>query len=337
MWVGEYYMPSLKILGLEAIQAIQCFDHNRTEQGYNNCVRLVAKKETLFRAYVGTDEPNDVENITGSLTVGSDVPCDPINNDQVIIAHPIAMLPSAQTIRGNLNNSLNFKPLLQNLSGSVEITLNVWVKGFKDNITNNKFDFNFIELRHPILMPILIANNNQKPSDADYNASLQGAIARYPVSSDKGFEVNPNYKNINTNRNLRNPLEWERLLYEIIDLAGTFPKANQVSDPILTAIVPNNAGYKYSGFGSIGKSNRGIKAFIVQANLPASFAHEMGHSFEFKDFAAELPATTGEIGMNVSCQLLIPANTTELMSYGGQDRWPSIAFWEKIFSNLSNK
>jgi hypothetical protein len=356
-------MPSLKILGSEVIQTIQHFDLVNSAQ--NNSIRLVANKRTLVRVYVDSGitnnfdsgaGPNNYANVTGELMVSakSTLTIQPLNAGQVVTARP-----PAQIDRGDLTHTLNFELPLQYLSGNIEILPSVWMQGDKVYGTHQgaliKLDFQ--PRRNQNLVKIRVQDDNLQlaaPSDADYDTSLQGARTRYPISED-GFiiYIAPGHQVVTTTRNLAAALQngdpdpgpWTDLLDDIEDFTDDFQDIGQ----IWTAIVPNNYILP-NGMSTNGIAISQSKVLAARATLQATFAHELGHTFGILHAPcglpagqtpdSRLPANTEDIGLDVPRRFLIPAQTSELMSYCRpswgtfQDRWPSIAFWNIIYEAL---
>jgi hypothetical protein len=335
-------MSSLEILGTEVIQTIQCFDH-KSKLETNNSVPLVANKKTLVRVYVRSLK-DEIGNVTGSLQVGTKT-FYPINK-------AITARPSGDIDRNKFDHTLNFliNPYQDlDLSDEVKIDPFAWTEE-NEKTKGDAITLMFHSCRSLTLMVIMIDDPNLKPlKPEDYENSLKGARMRYPIS-ENGFilELPLGEKHINLQNydiDLFFESGWENLLNVIYDIDHDYlishgPNNSEDSNRIWTAIVPNDQDYAVDGLGTVGESDSGTTAFIVKANLPASFAHEMGHSFGQKDKDSgdsELPAITDAIGWKSDesgNDSLILEGTIELMNYGDEKRWPSIQFLKNIFKKL---
>jgi hypothetical protein len=168
-----------------------------------------------------------------------------------------------------------------------------------------------------------------------------------PVSED-GFEIHyaAGYQTINSNVDLRTHDGWERLLQRIEDIAEDFEDKGH----IWTAIVPDDPRYaKILGMGYASSFYR-HPVMVARAALPATFAHEMGHTLGVDDAPCpppgdpdapdhidpRLPGYTEDIGLDVTTLQLIPAGHGEVMGYCcGETAWPSIALWNLVFDEFS--
>jgi len=363
--------PNLQITGIEVIQAIQHYDVSNMSASDNNSVQFVANKRTVVRVYIEsglTTSPYLQPNVTGNLdllTPSGGIITEirgikPFNDNEVVTARPVGQID-----RHDLCHSLNFELPIGSLSGSAEIIVNAWVKGHEDEIlqwtAHASTNIYFNQSAERILVRILVRDGNLNiaaPTVAQYNTSVQGARTRFPIQ-ENGFIIHiaAGYETITSNHNLGTDAGWENLLDDIDDIADEFEDWNQ----IWTALVPNDTSYSLNGISMEGDEYPRLAA---QAELQATFAHELGHTRGVGhavstacgrsplNIDANLPGGTEDIGMDVRGRQLIPESTSELMSYctpnwtgftscGSayptatyQDRWPSIVLWNKLFNEL---
>jgi hypothetical protein len=338
--------PSLRITFVEAIQIIQRSD---------NSVPLVAKKRTMLRVFIdsgirdGSDfgqGVNQQPNVTGSITLTqrasrSRITLAPDNADGVVTARPVDIID-----RADLTHSLNFT-LNADQTDIVSFDARVFVRGHEGDTRGGFVAFHnrpiTFQARQPQeLWPILLQDNHLglgAPTIGDYGATLIGAIARYPISDD-GYIVHPPLV-LPAIVDLTTLAGWQALLFLLTTLVLYFPEIPFMRG-IRTALVQNDPRYAVNGIGMT-RYITAAPTFIARANLPATFAHEMGHCFNIGHAScppagapnaptgldARLPASTEDLGVSMQSALtqLIPAGTGELMSYcDGQSRWPSIAF-----------
>ena len=355
--------PALRIVGVEITQAIQRFASGNPS-GENNSVRLVTNKRTLARVYIesGIENfgANEQPDVTGSITVFPDnadhgfSAGSPLNPSGVVTARPSNLIQ-----RGNAAHTLNFELPFEQLSGVVRIDVRVWVRGHEDDSRAGWRDFdnqttvNFQPRRNVTLQPILVRDDLfgvARPTMADYNVSLQGARTRFPIA-ENGFLLKApiiHGTRHNLTINTFSP-GWGALLVDIKLMA-----LDSDEGEIWTAVVPNAPAYTINGIAVEELFAIDPGAFIAQARLDGTFAHEMAHVFGFLHAPAclppgetpdgRLPAATEDFGWDVSLGQtgLIPSGRGELMSYNGDTsrcpgarRWPSIAFYDILFDQLS--
>jgi hypothetical protein len=228
------------------------------------------------------------------------------------------------------------------------------------------------------VLPILVSdfqNLIAAPTMPAFNTSLQESRKRYPLAED-GFIVHPSI-NIAASDALGNPynlasdFDWGRLLFDIAIMVFLFPSTP--TGGVRAALVPRDDGtltdaagnpiqpYAVNGMGSP-RVGGVAPAFVCQAGLPGTFAHEMGHSCGLNHapcpappgtpgsgdcmdppsgIDSRLPGSTEDVGMDVPAGTVIPTGRGELMSYCGDlsrcpgaTRWPSIATWDLLFNTL---
>ena len=344
----------LAILGVEVTQAIQRFDWNNPAQ--NNSVPLIARKLTMVRVYVesgvsnGFDwgaGPNVLPDITGTLSIGFDLV--PINPGQSIDAQP-----RAGVNRENLNHSLNFILPVDRSEGILQIDAWVNQSGHASDFysgrsasTGASTEVSF-EVKNRIKLVLMLFRdrnlNLARPTRADYLACLQGARTRFPLP-ENGYrlytpEGGPNKV---TDADLTTKSGWEDLLDDVDDIAWDHEDHNE----IWTALVPNEPTYAWNGYGYEGEEPwywfDDYPRIACQAQLPATFAHEMEHT-EGVDHAncgspddvdPNIPTQTEDTGMDVAARSVIPSGTSELMTYcGGESRWISIYMWNILRGRL---
>ena len=347
--------PSLRIVGIEVVQAIQ---------RSNNSVRLVANKRTLVRVFVDSGiagdfdsgaGPNNQPNVTGTVTIfpagagqGFSVGA-PLNAGGTVTARAVA-----NHNRNILDHSLNFELPLNQLSGTVRIEARVFVAGHQGDVGGPWVDFStttvaFQAQPTQVVQPILIGDSVlglAPPSLAQYNTSLQDARTRYPIA-ENGFVVNPELIIFtNVAEDLTTGLGWTLLFLRLTTMGLVISGA--APGGIRTAVVPRRPpppsaggppGYAVNGIG-YPRALLTVPSFVAQVGVTGTFAHEMGHTFGVwhapcpppcdcpcsspgcdctppDTIDARLPQRIEDVGMDLASRTLVPSGRFELMSYCG--------------------
>jgi hypothetical protein len=354
--------PALSIGAIEVVQAIQ---HP------GNSVRLVARKRTMVRVFVDSGISDGFDSGAGSNLVGgvsgsasvlpagasfSSSAIGPLNANGVASARPAASFN-----RADGTHSLNFElPVNKLTAGTARIDVRVFAPGHQNDYggpwtATASTTVTFLAQPTQELLPILIVDPGlglPAPTLAQYNTSLGGARARYPIADD-GFIVNPAllYSTVVPGmfpHVLTTEFGWGTLLLDIATMTFLFPTTPVGG--IRTGLVPSDPRYALNGIATP-RIAVSIPSQLSQAALQGTFAHEMGHTFglnhancclpsgEVPD--SRLPASTDDVGMNVPTRTVIPAGRGELMSYCGDTsacpgatRWPSTAFWDFVFGRI---
>lgn len=374
--------PTLKISSIEVVQAIQRAD---------NSVRLAARKRTVARVFVES-------GITDGFDYGSGPGVVPGISGRVLVFAagqgfgtsgaplPIAALalPAGTHDRNLGTHSFNVELLpTSDLAGPVRIDALVWVDGHETDVGGPWKAFastsvTFQPRARQEVLPFLISdfgNLLAAPSLAAFNASLQEARKRYPLAED-AYVVHPPITIAASDAfgnpyNLAGAFDWGRLLFDIATMVFLFPSTP--TGGVRAGLVPRNGGgltdvdgnaippYAVNGMGSP-RVGGVAPAFVCQALLPGTFAHELGHSCGLNhapcpalpgtpgsgdcsdppsDIDSRLPGGTEDVGMDVPAGAVIPTGRGELMSYCGDlsrcpgpTRWPSITTWDLLFDTL---
>jgi len=164
--------------------------------------------------------------------------------------------------------------------------------------------------------------------------------------------VAPGNEVITTTRDLTTNDGWSDLLEDLDDLADDYDDHLQF---IWAGLVPNDPTYALNGkANSINERwwplEDDDKRMLMRTGLAGTFAHEMGHTFGLAHSSCCLPGgegpdsrlpsgSTEDVGLDVATNTVIPAGRGEIMSYCGDTsrcpgatRWPSIAFWNVMFT-----
>lgn len=356
--------PNLAILQVEVTQAIQRLD---------NSVRLAARRRTLVRVYLGsglnkfsyTGDQLGLPGITGTVTLKR-------GGQTLAVVAAMNAPTTARALffpyaREDLAASLNFMLPVEHLSGETTIEVRVWLETVPRGVecTFNNCDaartltLNFEPVRPISLVRILIndlVRGLPAPTLAQWQATLQGAMARFPVAdADWNIRVMPGLGTISVLRDLTTEDGWDDLLEDIDDVAGD---ASDSWDHRWVGLVPADRGTDNLKLNGIGRSEVADRpwplandylAMAVQAGLPATFAHELGHTFGSRhsgcpaggpnmpaDIDYSLPLSIEDHGIDLyTFEIYKRLEAGEIMSYcGGASRWVSIMNWHRFMDAL---
>ncbi len=193
------------------------------------------------------------------------------------------------------------------------------------------------------------------PTPAQWAADIGGARDRYPVAEDQFIAaIAPGWDEFGTGDDIDLPTEegWEDLVDEVDDIADEFDAPGQ----IWVAVTPNDSRYNpvngaaHAAYDFPWPLSDDHRVMTVRTGLPATYAHEMGHTLGLDhapcggpdDIDPRLPGGTeaGTLGRRASDGALFTPGWSELMSYcpppSGmfQDRWPSVACWDILFDTI---
>ena len=366
--------PHLEVLGVEVTQSIQYFTLEDTyniggsvvpSSTINNSVPGVAGKRTMVRVYVDPGVQNGFNNgagagrqpnVAGTLRViGSaghtnEYTAAPLNSGGAYTA-----LPKAEVDRANLDHSLNFEvPLAAMSAGGANVQLQfevkVWVQSDVDGVNhqNDSVFSSFVDLDNAtakVFVPhagqrivrVLVSNDAQglaAPTLQEYHASLNGASSRLPFAND-GLDLwyPPGNEVVGSNHDLTTRDGWEDLLDDIEDIQGDY----NAPGAIWVAMLPNGNNYDLNGI-----SSGCCPCIVTQTNMPATFAHELGHQFGFghapcgdpPNIDNRLSGHTDEVAVDVHGRIAYDIGRGSLMSYCNhfdrQTRWPCLAFYNNL-------
>lgn len=358
--------PRLEIAHLEVTQAIQRLD---------NTVRLVARRRTLLRVYLldhlgkfnyaGTGDYSALPNITGLVTIFRDsqkiAEVQPVNAP---FTNRAWMFPYA---REGLDVTLNFDLPWALLSGPIRLDVRVWVANPKPKglicksgcSASRSVSLNFEPVRGISLVRVLINDDSRgrpAPSLAEWQTSLTGAMARFPVPDD-GWDIRilPGYEVISMDNDLSTDDGWDNVLEDLDDVAGDSSESwNHRWAGLLPAKMP---GDRLANLG-IGTSDpvdrpwplsNDYMTFAALAGRPDVFAHELGHTFGIDhagcadtgnnwpdEVDSGLPPRIEDYGVDLYTRETFTANSSgDLMSYCDDDGlWPSIVLWHRLIDKL---
>lgn len=353
--------PNLGIGQVEVTQAIQRLD---------NSVRLAARRRTMVRVYLTsglnkfsyTADQLGLPGVTGTVTLKR-------GGQTLSVITPMNGPATARAIffpyaREDLDASLNFMLPIEHLSGDTTIEVKVWLqtipRGVECHFNNcdasRTLLLNFEPTRRLSLVRVLIndlARGLPAPTLAEWQAALQGAMSRFPVADD-GWEVRlmPGLSTINVLRDLTTREGWDDLLEDLDDVAGD---ASDSWNHRWVGLVPAGDKLALNGIGRSEVTDRvwplsnDYLAMAVQAGLPATFAHELGHTFGSRHSGCpaggpEMPANIDyglplhieDHGIDLyTMQIFKRLEAGELMSYcGGAGRWTSIMNWHRFMDAL---
>ena len=334
-------------------------------------VYIDSGREDGFDAGAGA---NIQPNVTGRMTVTNLSTLDTRTIDTPLNPTGFVNAPLISDIdRNQLGHSLNFELPIELLPGvydppgrglvhlSTNVRLEIEVEsngpaGLVYRATSSSIDFTVHNTTSISLVyiPCTDNNTNNSPGDAGWGTCVQGARTRYPIAHNRFISrTAPNHQTISTDENLTTDAGWEILLDRLEDIAGDYEDNGE----IWCIIVPNDNSYANNGI-AIAPSTTVIEAtpvsprielrwthprLICREGLPASFAHELGHTQGIHhsdcgsppgEIDTRLPnnGRINQTGVDVYTYQAMPRGNGELMSYcGGQNRWPSVEFWNIIF------
>ncbi len=345
--------PTLRIVGVEVTQSIQRFSLTATYP--RNTERLAAGKATQVRVYVasGIDDgfdrgagPGVVANVTGSLLLTQ---VDGSTVRMVLPVGPDLAAPSAAGLdRERWTSSFNLVLPASLATGTQDIEARVWVRDdatVAPAVASTRVRFHDMP-NLPIVM-VRVADpgrNLAAPSISTYTYTLANALGRLPFGEESAhILLAPGYEVWSISHDLGTEEGWHDLLDDLDDIASDFGDMGEV----WAAMTPDHPDYDLNGVGSDGVIDYwfdGARRFAARSGLPATFAHELCHTFgvghapcgDVVQLDPRLPAATEDVGLDVRWSRVVPAGTSELMSYctpnsgDFQDRWPSIALWDLL-------
>jgi hypothetical protein len=359
------YQPDLRIMNVEVTQAIQHLD---------NSVRLAAHRRTLVRLYLTNGlsshpsfsygvNPGELPGVTGSITLWR-------GSTKVAVVSPSPGIITSGNIffpyvREDLRATLNFVLPSDALFGPMRLEARVWLAapphGVLDGPATNDVRSTYVTFEttnHVRLVQVLLRDDWRSlaaPPMADYMAALRGAQARIPIPDD-GWEVYlpPGSSVIGTNHDLTTEDGWEFVLEDIDDIAED--TSNAWSYAWTGVIAPKQTGpmapnITINGIGRKGNGTHDYPACACQADLPATFAHELLHVFGYghagcpaygdgrpDNVDSSLPQYIEDTGVDVYAMTTYSAGSFgagEIMSYcGGSNRWTSVVLWTKLMDLL---
>jgi hypothetical protein len=343
--------PKLSITRIEVVQGEQLTD---------NSVRLVANRRTAARVFVDsgiTDGFNlgygpggvgglDVSLYAVDVGTGVTTSCGAPWNPQ-FVAKPTAD-------RDVLGDSVNFDVPLPACSGNVRFHATAILPAPKPTdplqptmppvaFADGATEVTFIGRQQQMILPFLLTDPLSAasvPVRADFDACLDGAIRMDPFP-DNGFVVNPPIPmTLSVQDSLFTTLGWERLLGSLVTLNFLFP--NQPVGGIRTAVAPVDVPPASRGGMGLPRIGATIPALIVRSGQPATFTHELGHTYGLQHvncggapwpYDTGLPFTLANPAVDVFNRVLMPTGTNESMTYCFP-QWPSRQHWDKIFDSI---
>lgn len=360
-------IPELAIAGVEVVQAIQRMTLGDAANPLNNTVPLAAGRRTLVRVYVelGIGEERWLNgrqpNVTGEVIIrpAGRRAIGPIGLDDG--GH--AARPFADLDRNLLDRSLNFEIPLDLATNTIELDVRAWVDGHEDDAPDSGWvaqtsvgPFSFTRCESQVLVPILVTDGMRglpAPTEAEFLFTLEGMRARYPFPED-GIVIREPFLQFTTEQDLTTQDGWEDLLNEIDDFVTDSAYAG---DAFVAAMVLDFNAYALQGIETQWRRRisffpprfewwRGYPRFVTRAQKPATMTHEIGHLYGLGHTSAadlgiidnqdeRLPNTTQEIGFDFSRMSVVRAGRGEIMNFGTDNRWTSIAHWNIVFDLLS--
>ncbi|WP_396913374.1 hypothetical protein [Mycolicibacterium sp.] len=347
----------LTIRGAELIQAVQRPDPLATPNGRGTSLRLAARKITCLRLYVTSGvpatfsydpaTPGSIE-LTGTAKIGA-----------AAVTAKTVYLAGMSTDR---MIALEFELPWTHCVGAQQISVSVrpasTAPGLSSFTVTTSLFATFEAQRSLQLVRIRIRDDRYglpMPTVSEWDADAQGLRERYPIAQDGIIvAIAPGWETLKTDRDLKasDKEGWNDLLDDIDDIADDFTENGQ----IWAAVVPRSTDYRLNGI-----SHRSVdrawpleddhRCLAVQAQLPASFAHEATHTLGYAhspggrapDPDKSLPATLEPdcIGWRATDDKTFPPGTVDLMAYttktsatASQDRWPSAELWTRLFKDL---
>lgn len=358
--------PRLSIGQVEVTQAIQRLD---------NSVRLAARRRTLVRVYVNagldhftyTANQLSIGGITGTVMIRR-------GGQTIATVSPLNAPFTANALffpyaRDTLNGSLNFMLPFDQLSGETELQVKVWIQDKPRGVhclfggceAFRAVNVNFEPLR-PLSLVRVLVNDSWRglpaPNLAQWQASLLGSIARFPVADD-GWIIRtlPGLEFITSNNNLSDRDGWDDLLEDLDDVAGDASDSwDHTWVGLLPAKRPGVDTFTIAGNGRTSTVDRpwplsnDYLVFAAVAGSGRTFAHELAHTFGSdhsgcpaggpnapEDVDYSLPMIIEDYAIDLyTMQIMQPLGvTSELMTYcGGETAWPSIVSWHRYMDHL---
>jgi hypothetical protein len=384
-------IPKLAVDAIEVVQVIQKPD---------NSVRLVSGKRTVARVFVDSGLSDDFDYGWGPnvAPVEGKVVVYPQGGGYGKAATPVTSatalaVPASSRDRGNARHSFTVELPLEELDGQVRVEAQVWMLGHEADHSGpwnalGSTTVTFNPTPSQVVLPLLLTDRLYMlpaPTLAAYTASLGEALKRFPLAEVGGFTVNPELtlpaSNPTGAYDLSQFSDWGRLANDIAAILFLF--SSSAVGGIRTALLPHNDGtlkdgagnpipaYAINGYG-ISRAGALAPAFLCQAFVGSSFAHELGHTFAIghapcpappgtpgsgdcmdppDHIDSRLPPRTEEVGFDVRARVVIPAGRGELMSYCGDftrcpdgpidpltgtglASWPSIALWDLLYDHM---
>lgn len=337
--------PQLAVLRIEVVQSIQKVD---------NSVHLTANRSTAVRVFVDSGiadgfnlgvGPNRVDGVTVSLQAesladGSLRDCGS--------PWPGSQATSAPN-RDLLADSFNFDVPLSACEGSVRFHAFVELRrtGGQPPLSSatGAVDVSFTTKGPQELLPMLITDPSSAspaPTLADFFANLMGAAGPAHAQPFSGFTINPEIPwTLSSAESLQSGINWSWLVTRITTASFLFSKTPVGG--IRSGIVPADGLYPWGGM-ALPRVGGTAPSFIVQAGQPQTCAHEMGHAFGYLHvncgtpppagpYDANLPLTISDPGIDVLARSIVPAGSSELMTYCNP-QWPSVPHWERMFMSI---
>ena len=251
--------PQVKILGLEVTQAIQRF--SLTNPAQNNTVPLVARKETVVRAYIDSgltdftygDGPNTLP-LTGALRVwngaGALVTLSPVSRDpsKVFAARPAAVID-----RANPFHTLNFRIPWGHVVGTLHLDLETRLPapiaglpgGMLAKYTTNAASQVVASPRKDLRLAIMMVRYQGLSPTLQVTGVLDELRDMYPVSED-GVVITQWLGTHTTTLDLSVADNFKQLLSDVAEAAEGWP---QNYDVLLALLPADGTGYAKGGIG----------------------------------------------------------------------------------------
>ncbi len=352
--------PDLKIGNVEVTQAIQRLD---------NSVRLAGRRRTVVRVYLNpglnafsyTDDPNALPGVTGSVTLWR-------GDQKLAVVTPWTSPFTARAVffpyaREDLSGSLNFTLPFADLTGPLRVEIRVWVEslphGVVENTTCSDLRNLYLNFEPPRVLSLarVLVNDSWRglpaPSMAEWQASLQGAMARFPVADDGwSIRILPGLTHITVDNDLSTKDGWDDMLEDLDDVAGD---ADDAWDHRWVGLLPAYRPTDTFTIRGIGRTESVDRPWPLANDYPAMavlagdgeiFAHELGHTLGFnhagcppgkpEDIDHSLPLYIEEHGLDLyTLAIFKPLEAGELMGYcKANGLWPSIVTWHRMMDRL---
>jgi hypothetical protein len=336
--------PALSVIRIEVVQSIQKVD---------NSVHLTANRTTAVRVFVGSgitdgfdlgDGPNRVAGVTVSLQAEN------LGNGS--LRNCGSPWPGSQATpspnRDSLADSFNFDVPLSAATGLVRFHAFVEFRPSPGqpplSSAAGTVDVVFTPKPNQELLPILIADpssTSPTPTLANFFANFNGVAgpAHAQPFQQGGFTVNPALTmTLSGAESLKSGINWSWVAARLATMIFLFPSTPVGG--IRSGIVPSDGAYPWGGM-ALPRVGATAPSFIVQAGQPQTCAHELGHTYGFLHVNCGgpagpfggLPLTITAPGVDVQNRSIMPAGSSELMSYCSP-QWPSIPHWESMFNSI---